>query len=66
MGAALLPLSLALLANLALMLLARRIGGLLERLHATGPLIRITGLVVAAVAVQMILNGLAEWRLALP
>jgi len=30
-------------------------------LFIIGPLIRITGLAVAAVAVQMILNGIGEW-----
>ncbi len=53
--------SLALLINLLLMLFATRIGLLLERLRATGPLIRITGLVVAAVAAQMVLDGLGSW-----
>ena len=34
---------------------------LLHVLHLTGPLIRITGLIVAAVAVQMVLSGTGEW-----
>jgi multiple antibiotic resistance protein len=54
-------LTFALLVNFILMLAAQKIGRLLERLHSTGPLIRITGLIVAAVAVQMILGGLGDW-----
>lgn len=57
----LLALLIALLANLVLMLFSRGIGNLLERLHAAGPLIRITGLIVSAVAVQMICVGASEW-----
>jgi multiple antibiotic resistance protein len=47
--------------NFLVMLGSRRIGRTLERLSATGPLIRITGLIVAAVAVQMVLGGLGDW-----
>lgn len=53
--------SLALMLNLVLMLFSAQIGRLTEKLNATGPLIRITGLIVATVAVQMVLTGLAEW-----
>jgi len=56
-----LALTLAILVNLLLMALSFEIGDLLERIHATGPLIRIAGLVVATVAVQMVLSGLGEW-----
>lgn len=59
--ATLIALLFALAINLVLMLFSRRIGSLLERLHATGPLIRITGLIVSAVAVQMVCNGTGEW-----
>ena len=59
----LLCLGLALLANLGFMLAALPLHRLLERLHATGPLIRITGLIVMAVAVQMTLAGCSEWLL---
>jgi len=55
-------LSLALGANLVCMLLSLQIGRFLERINATGPLIRITGLIVSAVAVQMVLTGLGEWN----
>ena len=53
--------TLALAVNLVIMLFSARIGEALERVNATGPLIRITGLIVAAVAVQMVLDGLGKW-----
>ena len=53
--------TLALAINLGIMLFSARIGKALERMHATGPLIRITGLIVATVAVQMVLDGLSKW-----
>jgi len=52
----------ALVINFAVMLLAQPIGRALERIHAIGPLVRITGLVVAAVAVQIALDGFREWQ----
>jgi multiple antibiotic resistance protein len=57
----LLGVTLALAINLVIMLFSARIGKTLERAHITGPLIRITGLIVAAVAVQMVLDGLGKW-----
>ncbi|MCX7846973.1 MAG: MarC family protein [bacterium] len=54
-------LSCALLVNLVCMLAAVGIGRALNRVNATGPLVRITGLIVCAVAVQMIFNGMGEW-----
>jgi multiple antibiotic resistance protein len=57
----LLALAMALLLNYGIMLLAVPIGQCLERFHATGPLVRITGLIVAAVAVQIIFDGLHDW-----
>ena len=57
----LISVTLALAGNLGLMLFATRIGRTLERFKATGPLIRITGLIVAAVAIQMVLDGLGIW-----
>ena len=56
-----LSLTVALIVNFVVMLLSLWIGRILERLHAFGPLIRITGLIVTAVAVQMTLSGLADW-----
>jgi multiple antibiotic resistance protein len=51
----------ALGANLLLMLAAQPIGDVLRRHNIMGALIRITGLVVAAIAVQMVLDGAREW-----
>lgn len=47
--------------NLFLMLMSQQIGRFFERVNATGPVIRITGLVVTAVATQMIFNGCGSW-----
>ena len=57
----LLSLTVAVFLNFLIMLGSKGIGNTLERLSATGPSIRITGLIVAAVAVQMVLSGLGEW-----
>ena len=56
-----LAMTIALILNFILMLVAFPIGRQLERIHATGPLVRITGLIVAAVAAQIIFDGLSEW-----
>ena len=56
-----LSLTVALLANFCIMLLSSWLGEVLDRAHVLGPLIRITGLIVAAVAVQMVLTGVSEW-----
>jgi len=48
----------ALVINLIFMLYARRIGVLLNRFNLMNPLIRIFGLIVATIGVQMILNGI--------
>lgn len=53
--------AIALAVNFITMLFSQPISHLLHLLHLTGPLIRITGLIVAAVAVQMVLNGITEW-----
>lgn len=60
-GLCLLALVGALLLNLGIMLLAFPIGRSLDRVHAIGPLVRITGLVVAAVAVQILFDGIDDW-----
>lgn len=57
----LLSLTLAVLLNFAIMLMSLWIHKALDKFHAIGPLVRITGLIVAAVAVQMFLNGLGTW-----
>lgn len=53
--------TLAIILNLLFMLASAKIGRFLERTNATGPLIRITGLIVTAVAMQMIFNGFSIW-----
>lgn len=56
-----LALLLALVVNLIIMLVSLQLGILFEKLHITEILIRLTGLVVASVAVQMILNAINQW-----
>lgn len=53
--------SLGVLINLAFMLMSLRIGRFLERINVTGAVIRITGLIVTSVAMQMIFSGCALW-----
>jgi multiple antibiotic resistance protein len=53
--------SLGILINLMFMLMSLRIGRFLERINATGAVIRITGLIVTSVAMQMIFSGCAMW-----
>lgn len=57
----LIALAIALAINLLLMLSSVWIARILDRFHVIGPLIRITGLIVSAVAVQMVLGGIGEW-----
>jgi len=61
MGTALACILAAILANLLIMLSSPFIGKALEKVHAIGPCVRITGLIVMAMAVQMILMGLRDW-----
>lgn len=61
MAITMVSLTVALVVNFLVMLMSLWIGRILERLHAFGPLIRITGLIVTAVAVQMTLSGLSQW-----
>lgn len=49
----------ALAINLVFMVYARKIGGFLSRLNLLNPLVRIFGLIVATIGVQMIFNGLS-------
>ncbi|MBD3391480.1 MAG: MarC family protein [Chitinivibrionales bacterium] len=51
--------------NFLVLLSSIRLGDQLEKVSALGPLVRITGLIVAAVAVQMVLAGIGEWLRAL-
>ena len=53
-------LTLAIFVNFVVMLFAVGINRVLEKLHLLGPLIRLTGLIIAAVAVQMVIAGLRE------
>jgi len=52
---------LALAVNFAIMLLSLQIGGFLSKFNLMGALIRITGLLVAAIAVEMVLGGIQSW-----
>jgi multiple antibiotic resistance protein len=67
-GAGVITLSLtaALLVNFLIMLCSSWLGNALDRLHILSPLIRITGLIVAAVAVQMVLTGISQWLGSVP
>lgn len=53
-------LTLAILVNFVLMLFSRPINRVLDRTHLLGPLIRLTGLIISAVSVQMVITGLHE------
>lgn len=50
----------AILINFVLMLFSIGINHLLEKTHLLGPLIRLTGLIISAVAVQMVIAGCKE------
>lgn len=53
-------LTFAILVNFVLMLFSRPINRVLDRTHLLGPLIRLTGLIISAVSVQMVITGLHE------
>ena len=53
-------LTLAIVVNFVLMLFSRPINRVLDRTHLLGPLIRLTGLIISAVSVQMVITGLHE------
>ena len=55
-----LALTLAIGINFIIMLFSPAINSFLGRIHALGPLIRLTGLIIAAVALQMIITGVKE------
>ena len=46
--------------NFVIMLFSPAINTFLGKVHALGPLIRLTGLIIAAVAVQMIITGIKD------
>ena len=51
----------ALAANLCIMLLSERIGRLLKHFNVMGALIRITGLIILTMGIQMVMTGLTGW-----
>lgn len=55
---------LAIGANMGLMLLSNNISALLNKHNILGALVRVTGLIVATLAIQMVLSGIAEWSAA--
>jgi len=58
-----LALIMAITVNFVVMLFSNPINHFLVRTHFLGPLIRVTGLVIATVAVQMVITGLRECHL---
>jgi multiple antibiotic resistance protein len=59
LGPSIAALTMAILINFVFMLFANAINKFLTMTHLLGPLIRLTGLIIAAVAMQMIINGTA-------
>ena len=55
-----LALTMAIGINFVIMLFSPAINSFLGKIHALGPLIRLTGLIIAAVALQMIITGVKE------
>ncbi|MDZ4200281.1 MAG: MarC family protein, partial [Kiritimatiellia bacterium] len=54
---------LALLINFGIMRVSKQLGAILSRFNVLGALIRITGLIVMTIGVQMVLTGIRDWRL---
>ena len=52
--------------NFIFMIFAAPLSKFLAKVHMTGPAIRMTGLVVAAMAIQFILSGIVEWLNTIP
>ena len=52
--------------NFIFMIFATPLSRLLAKVHMTGPAIRMTGLIVAAMAIQFILSGIGEWLASIP
>lgn len=63
LGLTALALLLAVASNFVFMLFSLAINRVLERTHLLGPLIRLTGLIIASVAVQMVITGLRDSKL---
>lgn len=58
-----LSLFIAIFINFIIMLFSASINRVLTKLHMLGPLIRFTGLIISAVAIQMIIAGVKECRI---
>lgn len=52
--------------NFVFMIFAAPISNFLRKAHMAGPMIRMTGLIVATMAIQFILSGIGEWLRTLP
>ncbi len=63
LGITLIAIIVSLSINLILMLSAKRIGRALKRYNLMGALIRITGLIVATIGMQLMLNGIRTYGL---
>ena len=63
LGLTALALLLAVAINFVFMLFSLTINHVFERTHLLGPLIRLTGLIIASVAVQMVITGLRDSNL---
>jgi multiple antibiotic resistance protein len=53
--------TLALVANLLIMLLYRRVSSFMVRYQLMGALVRITGLIITAISVEMVFSGIEDW-----
>jgi len=53
--------TIAIAINMGLMFISRPIGNFLSKFNILGALIRITGLIVITIGVQMVFNGLSSW-----
>lgn len=63
LGLTVFALTLAIAGNFVFMLFSPAINYVLERTHLLGPLIRLTGLIIASLAVQMVITGLRDSKL---
>lgn len=61
-----LSLLIAIAVNLGIMLIAKQITGFFDRHHIMGALVRITGLIVATIGVQMVLDGISDYMTQTP
>ena len=55
------PVTLAIFVNLIFMILAIPIGKILQKFNMLGAIIRLTGLIVTTIGVQMVLDGASMW-----